>query len=170
MILGLLSGACVCLASAQVKARRRKRAANTHLATALAGGLRSGVLEFESAAPVEGAHLGWVPQEDDEEEEPRCKALVLRSSMYRSRYELLAYAPPEEEPLRVRVSYLGGGPNPESPISNEDLLRGIPHEFLHPEGSEGQSKREAPSLERIALPPIVDSDNPREGIEQANAA
>ena len=82
----------------------------------------------------------------DDSEEHRC---LLPARINHSRYELLSYQETSgdlQEPV-VTISYLGGGSDPDSLIRDEDLLLGIPREFL----GDATAETSGPDVDRLAL-------------------
>ena len=118
---GLFCAACLCLTVLQVKVRRRKDGADLRQAKALAGALRSGALDFAECPHAESSI--WKVWAEADDEEPEARALVP------SRYHTLGYGQEESYVVKVIVT---PGPDEETvaPITDEDLLRGIPREFL----------------------------------------
>src|SRR5205814_7569330 len=82
---GLLFAACLCLVALEMKVVWRSNGRHARLATALAGALRTGTLEFASGTRIERPLWGHLEiEEPDEPQQDRQQANF-------SRYELLAY-------------------------------------------------------------------------------
>jgi hypothetical protein len=136
---GLLVAAIVCLVMLELRVHRRAHGAEERLASALAGALRSGSLEFSDHAPASRlGRLLWT--EPDEEEEQATE----RASMP-SRYALIAYDRIlDETPLNCVTRLVGA----DTAAVDKDLLRGVPLYLLKP-GVE----RSVSEVERKPLPP-----------------
>jgi hypothetical protein len=130
----LLLAACLCLAALRLRAHRRTENTRERLADSLAAALRGGVLEFQE--PTGEAASVFERWQDPEPEEPDLSAA---SSLFPSRFEVLGYG----YTMGYDQALAGGGLRgllmaPEEPerISDEDLLKGIPLEFLRPSREE----------------------------------
>ncbi len=159
----LLLAACLCLAALEMKVLRRTSGGHERLANTLAGALRSGALEFDGGPRPQGSL--WEYTEPDEDEEPQCKAL--QTEVNRSRYALLGYHASNEDPLQsavVKVSYLGSGPDPDTLVRDQDLLLGVPREFLKPELMQHAAAVKPARPLRALTAGRAEGDDPGEGV------
>jgi hypothetical protein len=166
----LLLGACFCLAILEMKVLRRNHGGYERLATTLAGALRGGALEFEGGPRIEGPL--WNSADEPDDEPGGTMALALQTEMNRSRYELLAYDAPQADPreeMVVKVSYLGGGPDPDALVRDEDLLLGVPREFVKPELVGEVEPKSRPPL-RALTAGSADGDDPGESVPQPDVS
>jgi hypothetical protein len=131
---GLLFVACLCLAALEWKVLRRRNNKQSRLAETLSEAVRSGILaEEEPRQPAAPLWSLW------KEPEP-CDAVTEPEKMM-SRYRLVGYHPGEPETATdvpvVTVRQIGG-PDPNAPLTEDELIRGIPREFLNlrPESSD----------------------------------
>jgi len=124
---GLLFAACICLAALEWKVLRRRNNKQSRLAETLSGAVRSGILtEEEPRRPAVPLWCLWVEPEAPEQE-PEPEKMM-------SRYRLVGYHPDEPEPADVPVvtiRQIGAGPDPTALVTDEELIRGIPPEFLN---------------------------------------
>jgi hypothetical protein len=141
----------------EIKRHWRNRVDARRLAESLAGALRSGVLEFgeriRGALPVRQA---WI---DDDEPEPE----RMTRAIVPSRYHVLGYrqegpydlSVPAEPALRMLAA-----PDPFRMVRDEELLLGIPREFIRPENERGRIDRPAHDEPRqwLALDASQESD------------
>lgn len=151
----LLFLACLCLVALEVKVSRRKDSKQSRLAESLADGLRAGVLDFdEPRRPAAPLWCLWVDPEPEEspEAEPAPEQFV-------SRYRLLGYheEAPRTEVAVVSIRQFGVDHDPVPFDRNDDLIRGIPREYLKPrallEAAAGDDPGEGiPDLDLIASP------------------
>jgi hypothetical protein len=163
----LLFAACLCLIALELKVNRRTNGRHDRLAGVLAGALRGGALDsIGEKARFEGPI--WSYAADDEEPEPVEMSLT---RVNRSRYQLLAYDVGDEvsQPhgdAKVTVSYLGGGPDPDAPVRDDELLLGVPREFLKREAREPNR----PAKPRLALTTgSTEGHDPGQGIVDLHA-
>jgi hypothetical protein len=145
--LALLFIACLCLVTLEMKVLRRSTGKQDLQATRLADALRSGVLEFDGGLRTASTSLweNWADDEPDEAATPEPERIM-------SRYPLLGYTSGSDDSTQNdmhSMRCLSAGEEPIAPIRDEDLLLGMPREFLRPDLLE-QAEERKPRRPRLA--------------------
>ena len=129
---GLLFAACLCLALLELRLHLRVKDKDRRLAESLAGALRGGALEFTE--PASGGMTIWEAWQDDPDDAEQTEPVTL--ALIPSGFRVRAYGADETTQLPSRTSTLA---SPTRVVNEEDLLVGIPREFLRTEPTNGRT-------------------------------